>query len=66
MNSHARIKSAVGMAAPGTTEYYRNAAIVLASSKPGHLSSGSKAKLQALATSGDYQTRMIARRGLGL
>lgn len=66
MNSHDRIKNIVGDAAPGSVEYFRNAAIVLAASESGHLSSDSRSKLQALSHSRDSSTRDIARRGLSI
>jgi len=54
-------KRCLGMAAYGSREYWRNAAIIL-SQYAGTTRPDTVAKLQALAGSSDEETRTIARR----
>jgi hypothetical protein len=61
---HDEAKEAVGMAAYGTDEYWRNAAKVLSVHAGPGMRSETRAKLEALAGSSDPETRRIARRAL--
>ncbi len=58
-----KAKEYVGSAKYGTTQYNRNAAIVL-SQHAGGMKGATKSKLESLASSGDSQTRRIARNAL--
>ncbi len=61
---HNEAKEIVGMAPYGTTRYWRNAAIVLSTHAGPGMRSETRAKLQALASSSDPETRRIAQQAL--
>ena len=61
---HNAAKEAVGMAPYGTEEYWRGAAKVLSVHAGPGMRPETRAKLEALARSGDPETRRIAQQAL--
>jgi len=61
---HNEAKETVGMAPYGTPQYWRNAAIVLSTHAGSGMRPETRAKLEALARSGDPETRRIAQQAL--
>lgn len=61
---HEAAKEYVGMANHGTSDYNRNAAVVLSQHAGSGMRSDTRAKLESLANSSDAATRDIARNAL--